>query len=82
MRETFKHAERIEIPYGRPTHHIHAKGPKDGEVCCGIDLFHKAILFLARLYAVPCCQGPVNLLHEEFASEGKDDDVESNKGEI
>lgn len=82
MRETFKHAGRIEIPYGRPTHHVHAKWAEDSKVCCGIDLFHKAILFLARLYAVPSGQGPVNLLHEEFAREGKDDDVESNKGEI
>ena len=80
--ETLEHAFGIEIPHRRPAHHVGAKGTKNGEVRSSIDLLHETVLLRSRANAVPFRQWPVELLHEKFTGERKDDYVEGDEGEI
>lgn len=82
VRILFVKGRGVEIPHWGPAHHVQAKRAKDGEVDGGVDLLHHSALFGARSDAHVDCPRPDHALHEKFASEGEDDDIEGHKGEI
>jgi hypothetical protein len=82
MREALKHGICVEVPDGRATHDVQAKGTEDGKVHGCVELLHESCLFCFSHNAQTDSQRADHALHEEFAGEAQDDGVESNKGEI
>lgn len=82
VRETLKHGIRVEIPDGRATHDVQAKGTEDGKVNGRVELLHESGLFCFSLDAQTDGQRTDHALHEELAGEAQDDGVEGDKGEI
>ena len=82
VRVVLEHGPGIEIPDRRPTHDVETEGSKDREVHGGVDLFHEPGLFGPGVDAARLCQRADEPLHEEFAGEGEDDDVEGDEGEV
>lgn len=80
--EPLVHAGGVEVPHRRPAHDIHAPRPGDAEVDGGVHLFHEAGQLAARLEAGVARQGPQELLHDELAREGQEDDVEGDEGDV
>lgn len=69
VRETFEHADWVEIPDGGPAHYVNPQGSKYSEVYGCVHLFHEAILFCAGFDAVREGQRTEELLHDKFAGE-------------
>ena len=82
VRESFEHARGIEVPNGRSRHNQQAEWSKNAKIHRRIHLFHESVLLGAGLDAKVDCQGPNEPLHQEFAGERKDNDMECDKGEI
>ena len=82
MRKPFEHARRVEIPHRRPGHHVEPQWTKDSEIDCRVGLFHEAVLLCPTAYVPVSCQWAEVALHNEFAGEGQNDNVETHEGEI
>lgn len=82
MREIGEHTLCIKVPHGGPRHHVKSQGTQNPEIHGCIDLFHETILLSARSDAVGDCHWPNEALHEKFAREGQNDDVEGHEGKI
>ena len=80
--ERLVHAHRVKVPDGRVVHHVQAIGAKNAEVDGAICLLKEAVLFRARGDLAEAGDGAEGALHDEFAGEGEDDDVEGHEGEI
>ena len=76
------HARGVEVPDRRPAHDVDAQRPGDAEVDGGVELLHESALFPTPADAAFDRDGPDHALHEEFASEGEDDGVEGDEGEV
>lgn len=82
VRETLKHGIRVEIPDGRATHDVQAKGTENGKVDGRVELLHESGLFCFSLDAQTDGQRTDHALHEKLAREAQDDGVEGDKSEI
>ena len=82
VRVVLEHGTGIKIPDGGPTHNVETEGTKDRKVNRGVDLFHEPGLFGAGVDAARLRKRADESLHEKFAGEGEDDDVEGDEGEV
>ena len=76
------HGRGIKVPDGRARHDVEAKGPKYGEIQSCIDLFHETGLLGTRADVEVDGEWSNEALHEEFASEGENNDIEGDKSEV
>lgn len=82
VREALVEAGRVEVPDGGPAHDVHAPGAAEGKVGGRVHLLHEAGLLALGLDAGVAGQGLEQLLHDELAREGQNDDVEGHKGQV
>lgn len=82
VRKAFVHPHGIEIPHGCPRHDEDTKGTEYSKINRGVGLFHKAVLLRPTTYAEVDCGRTYHSLHQEFARERQDNDVEAHEGKI
>ena len=82
MRVFLEHSSCIKIPHWRPTHNIETERAKDGEIDGSVDLFHEAGLLCAGVNAAGDGEWADDSLHEKFAGERENDDVESHESKV
>lgn len=82
MREVGEHTLCLKVPHRCPRHYVKPQWAQNREIHGCVDLFHEAILLSARSDAVGDCHRPNEALHEKFAREGQNDDVEGHEGKI
>lgn len=80
--EPLVHSRGIKIPHWCLAHNVHAPWAAESEIDGGVHLFHEAGLFALGLDTSVTGQGLQQLLHDELAGEGQDDDVEGHEGDI
>src|SRR5438034_9966163 len=77
-----EHRSRVKIPEVRPAHDVQPVRPKDPEVNGCVHLLHEASRLSLPPNATVFCPRPDHALHQEFASEGEGNGVESHEGKI
>lgn len=82
VREPLVHSRGVEVPHRCPAHDKHAPGAAEGKIDGSVHLFHEAGLLALGLDTSVTGQRPQQLLHNELASEGQDNDVEGYKGDV
>jgi len=82
VREALVHASGVEVPDRRARHDPQTEWTEDSKVHGGVRLLHEAGLFPTALDSSADGQGSDQTLHAELASEGEDDGVEGDEGEV
>lgn len=82
VRKVRVHAGSVEVPDRSPAHHVHAGRAQDAEVDGRVHLLHEAGLLTSRPQAGVYGKRPEELLHDELAGKGEDDNVEGHESEI
>lgn len=80
--ESLVHARGVKVPHRCLAHDVHAPRAAKSEVDGGVHLFHETGLFALGLDTSVACQGLEQLLHDEFAGKGQDNNVEGHKSDI
>ena len=72
----------VEVPHRRSRHDIKAERAENGKVAGGVHLLHESGLFAAAADPESDGERSHDALHQEFACEGEDDDVEDDEQDI
>ena len=78
----FVHAAGVEEPDGGPRHDEHASRAEDAKVECRVHLLHESCLLGTRAEAEVAGERAQQLLHDQLARKGQNNDVEDDKGNV